>query len=83
MARLHRANAKMASIVEMCSKLSSRNVEAQSRFTAAMDSLQSRSPEAASKLNSAADALESRDPARASAAIGKHINDARVRALQV
>jgi hypothetical protein len=54
-------NAKMASIVEMCSKLSSRNVEAQSRFTAAMDSLQSRSPEAASKLNSAADALEARD----------------------
>lgn len=29
------------------------------------------------------EALESRDPARASAAIGKHINDARARALQV
>jgi DNA-binding GntR family transcriptional regulator len=29
------------------------------------------------------EALESRDPERAAAAIGKHINDARARALQV
>jgi len=62
-------NAKMASIIAVCSKLSSRNVEAQSRFAAAMDSLQSRSPEAASKLNSASDALESRDPGASLASI--------------